>query len=194
MESTLIGRTLAHYKIIQKLGSGGMGDVYLARDTVLERPVAIKVLLSLADGVDDRTRRFVNEAKAASALNHPNIATVHELGSASGVHFIVMEYVDGETLKAKVIRGPLAPAEIISVAIQIAGALDAAHCAGIVHRDVKSSNIVITARGQAKVLDFGLAKRTMFAAVAQNGGSDVTESGAVLGTVLYMSPEQVLGG
>jgi len=194
MGSTPIGQKLAHYNIIRKLGSGGMGDVYLAHDTVLGRSVALKVLSARADEHPDRARRFVSEAKAASALNHPNIATVHELGSAGGVHFIVMEYVDGETLKARVSRGPLDSAEIASLALQIAGALDAAHSAGIIHRDVKSSNIVVTPRGHAKVLDFGLAKRTMFAKiVALDVINEATESGVVLGTVSYMSPEQAMG-
>ena len=132
-------------------------------------------------------RRFVEEAKAASALNHPNIATIHELREADGVHFIVMEYVEGATLKSHITRGPLDTSELIRLAIQIAQGLDAAHSVGIIHRDIKSSNIMVTPRGHAKVLDFGLAKRTV-----RDGARD-EDSGVVMGTAPYMSPEQALG-
>jgi predicted ATPase/predicted Ser/Thr protein kinase len=193
MGSGLLGRTLAHYTVVRKLGSGGMGDVYLAHDTVLDRSVALKVLPSRTTLMRDQLRRFVAEAKAASALNHPHIATVHELRSAGGIHFIVMEYVEGETLKAKVARGPLDPTAIIKVATQIAGALEVAHSAGIVHRDIKSSNIVITPRGHAKVLDFGLAKRMTSAETLSRDPTEATEAGVVMGTLSYMSPEQAFG-
>jgi predicted ATPase/predicted Ser/Thr protein kinase len=193
MGNTLIGRTLAHYKVVRQLGAGGMGEVYLAHDTVLGRSVALKVLPSRKTDLPG-LRRFVEEAKAASALNHPHIATIHELQQAGGIHFIVMEYVEGETLKAKVARGPLHSAEIVKIATQIAGALDVAHSAGILHRDVKSSNIIITPRGHAKVLDFGLAKRTMWhESLADDPTWEATQSGVVVGTVPYLSPEQALG-
>jgi predicted ATPase/Tfp pilus assembly protein PilF len=187
----VIGRSLAQYRILQRLGSGGMGEVYLAHDTVLGRTVALKVLPSHTSRVPDRMRRFIREAQAASVLNHPNIATVHELREADGVHFIVMEYVEGETLKAMVLRrGPVEAPEIIAIGAQIADALDAAHTKGIVHRDIKSSNIMITPRGQVKVLDFGLAKRTISAGDSTSEG---THEGTALGTAAYMSPEQALG-
>jgi len=190
----LIGRTLAHYRVVRKLGSGAMGEVYLAQDTVLGRSVALKVLPSETSIIPDRMRRFIEEAKAASALNHPNIATIHELREAGGVHFIVMEYIEGGTLKAKVSRGPLDASEIIKLATQIAQALDAAHSIGIIHRDVKSSNIMITPRGHAKVLDFGLAKRTtLHEPPSRDSTREATQSAVVMGTVPYMSPEQALG-
>jgi serine/threonine protein kinase len=171
-----------------------MGDVYLAQDTVLDRSIALKVLPSRTTVLPDQFRRFVAEAKAASALHHPHIATIHELRAADDIHFIVMEYVEGETLKATVTRGPLDPMAIIKLATQIAGALDAAHSAGLVHRDIKSSNIVITPRGHAKLLDFGLAKRTVSAdALSRDAICEATEPGVVMGTVSYMSPEQAFG-
>ncbi len=194
MEESLIGTMLAHYEVVGMVGSGGMGDVYLAHDTVLDRRVALKVLPSRTTILPDAFRRFVAEAKAASALNHPHIATIHELRSAAGIHFIVMEYVEGETLKVKVARGPIDAASIIKFATQIAGALDAAHGAGLIHRDIKSSNIVITRRGHAKVLDFGLAKRMMSGgALTRDPTCDATEAGTIMGTVAYMSPEQAFG-
>jgi predicted ATPase len=190
----VIGRTLAHYHILRKLGSGGMGDVYLAQDLVLGRSIALKVLPPETSDFPDRMRRFVEEAKAASALNHPNIATIHELQEAEGIHFIVMEYVEGETLKAKLARGPLDCSAIVTVAAQIAEALDAAHAIGIIHRDVKAANIMITPRGHAKVLDFGLAQRTtVHEPFSQDSTSEATPPTALMGTVPYMSPEQALG-
>jgi len=186
-EADLIGTTLAHYRVISHLGSGGMGDVYVARDTVLDRSVALKVLPS-AEAVNQQgMRRFIDEAKAASALNHPNIATIHELRQDAGVHFIVMEYVEGATLKSHITKGPIEPSELVRLAIQIAQALDAAHSVGIIHRDIKSSNVMVTPRGHAKVLDFGLATRTIPDDAARE------DSGAVMGTAPYMSPEQALG-
>jgi predicted ATPase/Tfp pilus assembly protein PilF/predicted Ser/Thr protein kinase len=190
----VIGTTLAHYRVMSRLGSGGMGDIYLARDTVLGRSVALKVLSSRLAITQDRMRRFIEEAKAASALNHPNIATIHEFREAAGIHFIVMEYVEGSTLKAKITGGPLDSSELIGLAVQIAHALDAAHSIGIIHRDIKSSNIMITPRGHVKVMDFGLAKRTIRDDTSIAGSTwEATETGAVLGTVPYMSPEQALG-
>ena len=186
-EADLIGTTLAHYRVVSHLGSGGMGDVYVARDTVLDRFVALKVLPSEKAVTQHGMGRFVEEAKAASALNHPNIATIHELREADGVHFIVMEYVEGATLKSRITGGPFDSSELVRLAIQIAHALDAAHSVGIVHRDIKSSNIMVTPRGHAKVLDFGLAKRAI------HDGAFREDSGVVMGTAPYMSPEQALG-
>jgi non-specific serine/threonine protein kinase len=186
-EADLIGTTLAHYRVVSHLGSGGMGDVYVARDTVLDRSVALKVLPPEDAVTQHGMRRFVEEAKAASALNHPNIATIHELREADGLHFIVMEYVEGATLKTQIARGPLDASTLIRIAIQIAHALDAAHSVGVIHGDIKSSNIMMTPREHAKVLDFGLAKRTIRGAVCRD------DPGAVMGTAPYMSPEQALG-
>ena len=145
----MIPKLLGHYRVESTLGAGGMGEVYLARDTVLGRLVALKVIPSSELDNPDRVRRFVEEARAASALNHPNIATIHELGEEGGVLFLVMEYVDGTTLSARIRSGPLEPEHLVSVGSQVAGALHAAHTAGIIHRDIKSSNILITPRDQA---------------------------------------------
>ena len=185
--TALVGTTLAHYRVVSHLGSGGMGDVYVARDTVLDRSVALKVLSSERAVTQHGLQRFVEEAKAASALNHPNIATIHELREAAGVHFIVMEFVEGATLKSRITGGRLEVPELVRLGIQIAHALDAAHGGGIIHRDVKPSNIIVTPRGRAKVLDFGLAGRAI------PGGAFGADSGPVMGTAPYMSPEQALG-
>jgi predicted ATPase/Tfp pilus assembly protein PilF len=169
-----------------------MGEVYLAEDTVLGRSVALKVLSSTA-GVPDGTRRFVEEARAASALNHPNIATIHELGESEGLRFIVMEYVEGATLKQRVSAGPLDWSTVVALGYQIADALQAAHASGIIHRDIKSSNIIVTPHERAKVLDFGIAKRA--ASVQPDDPTcEATQFGLVMGTANYMSPEQALGG
>jgi serine/threonine protein kinase/Flp pilus assembly protein TadD len=173
-----------------------MGEVYGARDTRLDRPVALKILPAEVGADPERMRRFVQEAKAASALSHPNVAHIYEIGTADGTNFIAMEYVDGQTLDAKLKGRVLETAEIIEIATQVADALDEAHSKGITHRDIKPSNVMITARGQAKVLDFGLAK------VAEHRAAPVTsdmptvrktDPGVVMGTVQYMSPEQALG-
>src|SRR5215831_11255890 len=154
----LPGQTLAHYRIESKLGEGGMGVVYKARDTHLERPVAIKVLAAEAVANPERKRRFVVEARAASALNHPNIVTVYDIDNAGGVDFIAMEYVPGATLGELISRRKPRLAEALKYAAQIADALAAAHAAGIVHRDLKPSNLMVTEEGRVKILDFGLAK------------------------------------
>ena len=184
------------FKIVSRLGSGGMGEVYLAQDSRLDRKVALKILPEYFSRDEDRVARFRQEAKAASALNHPNVATIYETGEAEGVGYIAMEYVEGETLDVKGSGRPLESTKIIEIASQVAGALDEAHSRGITHRDIKSANIMLTVRGQAKVLDFGLAKLV----VTRSEGliSDVlterlTAPGIVMGTVQYMSPEQALG-
>ena len=192
----LVGRRLGPYEILSLLGKGGMGEVYLARDTRLDRQVALKILPLEVTQDPERLKRFVREAKAASALEHPNIATIHELGEAEGIHYIVMEYVKGETLEARVRKGRLELAEILDIGIQVADALDEAHRQGITHRDIKPANLMLTPRGQVKVLDFGLAKRT-HRSTPSTGTAASTESqttpGLIMGTVEYMSPEQVLG-
>lgn len=189
----MIGRTLAHYQIARKLGAGGMGDVYLAADTILGRSIALKVLSSETGQGPDAMRRLVEEARAASALNHPNIATIHELAEYDGVQFMVMEYVEGVTLKEKVTDGPLEPPTIVAVGCQIADALHAAHTRGIVHRDIKSSNIMITPDGRAKILDFGVATRAPALQPHDAATCEGTRLGLIIGTAPYMSPEQVLG-
>ncbi|GMQ82748.1 MAG: hypothetical protein BMS9Abin05_2209 [Rhodothermia bacterium] len=179
----MVGSTLSHYKILEELGRGGMGIVYKAEDTKLDRTVAIKVLPLAALASEDDRARFYREAKAAAQLNHPNIATIHEINDASDQPFIVMEYIEGETLGERISRGPLPIADACSVAIQVAEGLDAAHERGIVHRDIKPANIAFTSKGRAKILDFGLAKLSE--------GIDLTKEGTTVGTVSYMSPEQV---
>ncbi len=193
---TMAGRKLRQYEIRSLVGVGGMGEVYLADDLLLARPVALKLLPAQFSLDDDRMRRFVREAKAAAALSHPNVAHIYEIGEAEGVSFIAMEFVEGRTLDARIKEGPLDTAEIVSIASQVADALEEAHSKGIIHRDIKPSNIVITPRGLAKVLDFGVAKMTGFGREAPAGdasGSPKTMPGALVGTVEYMSPEQALG-
>ncbi len=158
--ASLIGGRLSRYKILSVLGKGGMGEVYLAEDTQLDRRVAIKLLATGLTADAGRVRRFVREARAASALNHPNIITIHEVGEADGRHFIVTEYVEGETLRGRMRREKLPLGAALEVAIQVAGALSAAHEAGIVHRDIKPENLMLRRDGYVKVLDFGLAKLT----------------------------------
>jgi len=187
-------QSISHYQIIALLGKGGMGEVYQARDTRLDRTVALKILPADVATNAERLRRFVREAKAASALNHPHVATIYEIGEAENVNFIAMEYVEGQTLAARINGQPLAIQEVVDISLQIADALDEAHRKGIIHRDIKSANVMLTPRRQVKVLDFGLAK----IAQPQSIDSDIstlakTQSGVVMGTVPYMSPEQALG-
>jgi serine/threonine protein kinase/tetratricopeptide (TPR) repeat protein len=193
----MIPQRISHYKILKKLGSGGMGEVYLAEDTNLGRTVAIKILPDDVASDPSRHRRFVHEAKASSALKHPGVAGIHELGESDGIHFIVMEHVEGETLETCIKGEPLAIPQILYYAVQIADALEEAHSKGVIHRDIKPANIMITQKDQVKILDFGLAKMLTpsvpEAQLSKVGTQSGTEPGLVLGTVQYMSPEQALG-
>jgi two-component system LytT family response regulator len=189
------GSNIAHYRAISRLGEGGMGAVYLADDLTLGRRVALKVLPANLAADPERMHRFVQEAKLASALTHPNVAYIYEIGEDGGLRFLAMEYVEGEPLSVRLGRGPLAFPELLSVGIQVADALDDAHSKGIVHRDIKPSNLMLTPRGYVKVLDFGLAKLdTSNRRESQISDTQLmTSAGVVMGTVAYMSPEQALG-
>ncbi len=193
----MIGQTLGHYRIESKLGEGGMGVVYKALDSHLDRPIAIKVLRPEAVTNPERKRRFVQEAKAASALNHPNILHIYDIDQSGGVDFIAMEYVEGQTLDRLIGRKGLPWPEVLPYAIQIADALSAAHAAGIVHRDIKPANLMVSERKLVKVLDFGLAKLAERAEADEQAPTETfkpqTEEGTILGTAAYMSPEQAAG-
>ncbi|MDX6303233.1 MAG: eukaryotic-like serine/threonine-protein kinase [Blastocatellia bacterium] len=192
------GQSVGPYKIKSILGIGGMGEVYLAQDTRLGRQVALKILPRQFTIDAQRVHRFEQEARAASALNHPNIITIHEIGRINATQFIVTEFVDGQTLRQRMTAAPISPSEALEIAIQVAGALEAAHAAGIVHRDIKPENIMLRADGYVKVLDFGLAKLTELPAGAVDSEAETrahlkTDPGMVMGTVQYMSPEQARG-
>ena len=194
----MIGKTLGPYKIIEQLGAGGRGEVYLGEDTRLGRKVAIKVLPEEYASDPERLARFEQEARAAAALNHPHIAVVHDIGTEGDIHFMVQEYLEAQSLRERLDKGALALDKALDLGIEVGEALIAAHKAGIVHRDLKPDNIFVTEEGHAKVLDFGLAKLTEMAAPAGGSASMSptmlgTVAGQVMGTAGYMAPEQAAG-
>ncbi len=198
MGSLQPAQSVLHYRIVEKIGQGGMGEIYQADDLKLGRRVAIKLLPPDTAQDVQAKERFLREARAASALNHPNIVIIHAIEESDGLNFIVMEYVEGESLWTRILRGPIELTQVLDWGVQIADALDAAHAVGLIHRDIKCSNILITPRGQAKVLDFGLAK--MIGPMPSDSDTAavtmllrLTSPEVIVGTVDYMSPEQVRG-
>jgi serine/threonine protein kinase len=204
MES-IVGQTVAQYAFLEKLGAGGMGEIYKARDSRLNRIVAVKVLAPGRTRDPERRRRFIQEAQAASALNHPNIITIHDILPEGDTQYMVMEHVSGKTLHEMIAAGRLPVPQVLQIATQMANALSAAHAAGIIHRDLKPANVMVTGSGLVKVLDFGLAKLMDPGARMRSGDSSLTQDpltltaapltveGAIMGTVNYMSPEQAEG-
>src|SRR5438093_3183740 len=194
----LVGRTIGHYKLSESIGTGGMGDVYLATDVTAGRKAALKLLPTRFTGDAERLKRFQQEARAVVRLNHPNILTVYEIGEDHSIHYIVSELIEGETLRQRLMRGRMQLSEAVDVAIQVTSALAAAHDAGIVHRDIKPENIMLRPDGYVKVLDFGIAKlaeREVPLSIPTVEALSLveTELGSILGTVRYMSPEQACG-
>src|SRR5437667_3434550 len=193
LDEPFAGHVLGHFEVVRRIGRGAMGEVYLAQDLKLGRQVALKLLPVAFQRDSERVRRFEREARAAAALNHPNIVTVHEVGEWEGQPFIATEFVEGETLAQRLGRGPLSVAEATPAGAQIAAALAAAHQAGIVHRELKPANIMLRADGTVKVLDFGLARLSQPVSTPAPAGETLTQAGAVLGTPAYMAPEQWQG-
>ena len=200
------GTRLGPYEIIAPIGAGGMGEVYRARDTRLDRTVALKVLVQHLGDTPEMRQRFEREARSVSSFNHPNICALYDIGNQDGTDFLVMEYLEGETLAKRIERGPLPAAELLRIAVQICEALDKAHRQGVVHRDLKPGNVMLTKSG-AKLLDFGLAKDmkpatgdpssspTMTQPLpGSKGGSQLTTQGTIVGTLQYMAPEQLEAG
>src|ERR1044072_2451873 len=195
-QTALVGKQLGAYQIISVLGFGGMGEVYLARDERLKRRLALKLFPPQFTREPDRVRRFEREYRAASALNHPNIITIYDIGELAGTYFIAAEFVEGQTLRQLIQRGPMRAKDVIAICSQIADALDAAHEAGLVHRDIKPENVIVRPDGYVKVLDFGLVKLSERVSLEEKSNpSDPhrTNPGTVLGTVAYMSQEQASG-
>jgi eukaryotic-like serine/threonine-protein kinase len=195
-QGSIVGKQIGHYQVLSHIGRGGMGEVFLARDTSLGRKVALKLLRRDFTRNEERLRRFRQEARAASALNHPNIVTIHEIGQEDSLHFMATEYVEGETLRQHLAGGRMTLGQTLDVAIQVASALAAAHQAGIIHRDIKPENVMLRTDGYVKVLDFGLAKLTetkTLDTAAPTLAKVETAPGVVMGTFSYMSPEQARG-